>query len=80
MTGGPYSQVNPGASAHLEDVRALIYARPVSEAEVLAQRTLMGRPLKQMSYQPAGDLSIEQNFPARQPATVALWISTPPWR
>ena len=62
-TGGPYSQVNPDARAHLEDVRALIFAGQYAEAEALAERTLMGRPLKQMSYQPAGDLWIEQDLP-----------------
>src|SRR5262245_14519646 len=60
-TGGPYSQVNRDARAHLEDVRALIFAGRYAEAEVLAERTLMGRPLKQMSYQPAGDLWIEHD-------------------
>ena len=62
-TGGPYSQVNPDAWPHLEDVRALIFAGQYAEAEALAERTLMGRPLKQMSYQPAGDLWIEQDLP-----------------
>jgi alpha-L-fucosidase 2 len=61
-TGGPYSQVNPDARAHLEDVRAMIFAARYAEAEALAERTLMGRPLKQMSYQPAGDLWIEQDL------------------
>src|SRR5271165_4084031 len=62
-TGGPYSQVTPEACQHLEDVRALIFAGQYAEAETLAERTLMGRPLKQMSYQPAGDLWIEQDLP-----------------
>ena len=41
---------------------SLIFAGRYAEAEALADRHLMGRPLKQMSYQPAGDLWIDQNI------------------
>ena len=61
-TGGPYSQVNPEARPHLDEVRSLIFAGRYAEAEALANRHLMGRPLKQMSYQPAGDLWIDQDI------------------
>src|SRR5688572_12650807 len=59
-TGSPYSQVNPDAQAHLRAVRSLIFEHRYAEAEELADRHLMGRPLKQMSFQPLGDLWIEQ--------------------
>lgn len=59
-SGGPYSQVNPEAGAHLDEVRSLIFAGRFAEAEALANRHLMGRPLKQMSFEPAGDLWIDQ--------------------
>lgn len=58
-TGGPYSQVNPEALPHLDEVRRLIFAGRFAEAEALAQRTTMARPLRQMSYQPAADVWIE---------------------
>ena len=61
-TGGPYSQVNPEARPHLDEVRSLIFAGRYAEAEALAERHLMARPLKQMSYQPAGDLWIDQDI------------------
>ena len=41
---------------------SLIFAGRYAEAEALANRHLMGRPLKQMSYQPAGDLWIDQDI------------------
>src|SRR5262245_37761762 len=60
-TGGPYSQVNPEAREHLELVRQLILDGRYAEAEALAESHLMGRPLRQMSYQPAGDVWMEQD-------------------
>jgi alpha-L-fucosidase 2 len=61
-TGGPYSQVNPSARPHLDAVRRLIFEGRYAEAEALANRFLMGRPLKQMSYQPAADLWLDQEI------------------
>lgn len=63
-TGGPYSPVNPEAQAYLDAVRQLIFAGRYAEAEELADRHLMARPLKQMSFQPAGDLWIDQPIAA----------------
>jgi alpha-L-fucosidase 2 len=60
--GGPYSPVNAEAKPHLEAVRNLIFSGRYAEAEALAERHLMARPLKQMSYQPTGDLWIEQDL------------------
>ena len=61
-SGGPYSPVNPEARAHLAAVRELILAGDHAGAEALANRHLMARPLKQMSFQPAGDLWIEHEL------------------
>ena len=61
-TGGPYSPVNAEARPNLDQVRNLIFAGRFAEAEALAERHLMARPLKQMSYQPAGDLWIDQDI------------------
>ena len=58
-SGGPYSPVNPDARAHVDEVRALIFAGRHAEAEALTDRYLMARPLKQMSFQPIGDLWLE---------------------
>jgi alpha-L-fucosidase 2 len=58
-TGGPYSQVSREALPHLQEVRDLIFAGRYAEAEALANKYLVGRPLKQMSYQPTADLWIE---------------------
>ncbi|MBW9052794.1 glycosyl hydrolase family 95 catalytic domain-containing protein [Rhizobium mesosinicum] len=57
--GGPYRPANPDAYGHLERVRALIFAERYAEAEALAEKHLMARPIKQMSYQPVGDLHID---------------------
>ncbi|WP_196260763.1 glycoside hydrolase family 95 protein [Pelagibacterium limicola] len=59
-TGGPYSPVNPEAREHLDEVRRMLFENRFTEAEALAERHLMARPVKQMSYQPAGDLWIDQ--------------------
>jgi alpha-L-fucosidase 2 len=61
--GGPYSQVNPEARGHLDEVRKLIFSGRHAEAEALADRHLMGRPLRQMPYQPAGDVWLDQAIP-----------------
>lgn len=58
FAGGPYDPVNPGAVAALPEVRRLIAQRRFAEAEALANAQLMSRPLKQMSYQPIGDLML----------------------
>jgi alpha-L-fucosidase 2 len=58
-TGGPYTPVNPEAKDHLDEVRRLILAGRYAEAEALADEHLMARPLKQMAFQPAGDLWID---------------------
>ncbi|MEO8756799.1 MAG: glycoside hydrolase family 95 protein [Devosia sp.] len=58
-SGGPYNPVNPEALAHLDDVRNLLFAERYTEAEAAANRWLMGKPIKQMPFQPAADLWIE---------------------
>ena len=58
-TGGPYSPVNPEARGRLDEVRQLILAGRYAEAEAIAERFMMARPLKQMSYQPAADLWLD---------------------
>lgn len=54
--GGPYDPVNPAARDALPEVRRLIAAGRLKEAQALADRTLIGTPRTQMPYQPVGDL------------------------
>ena len=58
-SAGPYHPANPDAPQHLPQVRALIFARRFAEAEVLANRHLMGKPYLAASYQPAGRLLLD---------------------
>jgi alpha-L-fucosidase 2 len=58
-TGGPYDPVNPAARAALPEVRRLVFAGRYAEAQALADKMLMAKPLSQMTYQPFGDLLID---------------------
>ena len=60
--GGPYDSVNPDARAALPEVRRLIFAGHYAEAANLLSAKVMAQPLKQMPYQPLGDLKLD--FPA----------------
>jgi alpha-L-fucosidase 2 len=57
--GGPYNPVNPRAKDALPKVRELIFAGRWAEAQALADKEVMATPLKQMAYQPVGDLLID---------------------
>ena len=57
--GGPYDPTPPGALAALPEVRRLLFAGRFAEAEALANAEMMGRPIKQMPYQPLGDLVLD---------------------
>ncbi len=57
--GQPYDPVDPQAKAMLPQVRELIFAGRIEEAEALANRTLMAKPLTQMPYQTLGDLILD---------------------
>nr|WP_245405657.1 glycoside hydrolase family 95 protein [Sphingobium sp. Sx8-8] len=63
--GQPYDPVNPQAKEMLPQVRALIFAGRIAEAEALANKMLMARPLAQMPYQTLGDLTLD--FPGLGP-------------
>lgn len=60
FSGGPYNPVNPEAKEALPAVRELIFQGKFAEAQALANARVMSKPLKQMSYQPIGDLLINQ--------------------
>ncbi len=56
--GGPYDPSSPEALVALPEVRRLIFEGRYAEAQDLAQRQMMGRPIRQMSYQTVGDLML----------------------
>ena len=54
--GGPYDPANPDALAALPEVRRLIFNGQYQEAHQLVQERMLARPMRQMQYQPVGDL------------------------
>ena len=59
--GGPYNPVNPKAISALPHVRRLIFAGEYEAAEERIDAEVMAIPLRQMPYQPLGDLLL--SFP-----------------
>jgi len=59
--GGPYDPVSPEAAAALPEIRRLIDAGAYAAATALANAKFMARPLRQMSYQTLGALTL--SFP-----------------
>ena len=64
--GGPHDYTNPEAYSHLEEVRQLIFAGKVDEAEKLAATGMMGDPKLLMPYQPFCDVRL--HFPGHSQA------------
>ncbi|HLO96807.1 MAG TPA: glycoside hydrolase family 95 protein, partial [Burkholderiaceae bacterium] len=54
--GSPYTPDSPDALAALPQLRRLVDEERFQEAEALAKRAFMGRPMTQMPYGTAGDL------------------------
>jgi alpha-L-fucosidase 2 len=54
--GGPYDPVNPDARAALPEVRRLISDGKYADAARLVTEKVLARPVRQMPYQPLGDL------------------------
>ena len=57
--GGPYDPSSPEALQALPEARRLIFAGKFGEAHGLIGGKMMARPLKQMPYEPLGDLKLE---------------------
>ena len=57
--GGPYDPSNPEALEVLPETRRLIFAGQYKQASDLIGAKMMARPLKQMPYQPLGDLTLD---------------------
>ena len=64
--GTPHDYSNPDAYAHLDEIRKLIFAGKVDEAEKLSEN-LMGKPKLLMPYQPFCDVRL--HFPGHGRAT-----------
>ncbi|HEV3471176.1 MAG TPA: glycoside hydrolase family 95 protein [Pyrinomonadaceae bacterium] len=64
--GGPYDPNNPEALAALPEARRLIFEGRYREAHDLIEKRMMARPVKQMPYQPVGDLLLK--FPGHDEA------------
>jgi alpha-L-fucosidase 2 len=65
--GGPYDPNNPEALAALPEARRLIFAGKYKEAHDLIGAKMMARPIKQMPYEPVGDLLLQ--FPGHTGAS-----------
>ena len=59
FAGGPYDPNNPEALETLPEARHLIFAGQYKQASDLIGAKMMARPLKQMPYQPLGDLTLD---------------------
>ncbi|MCA1614302.1 MAG: glycoside hydrolase family 95 protein, partial [Acidobacteria bacterium] len=62
--GGPYDPNNPEALTALPEARRLIFEGRYKEADALIGARMMARPIKQMPYQPVGDLLLD--FPGHE--------------
>lgn len=57
--GQPHDYAHEGASEYLDEIRELLAAGKQLEAQKLAQDKFMSDPLKQIHYQPFGDIYID---------------------
>ncbi|HUT31398.1 MAG TPA: glycoside hydrolase N-terminal domain-containing protein [Sedimentisphaerales bacterium] len=57
--GGPYDPTNPEALEALPKARELIFAGKYREAHELIEKKMMATPLRQMPYQPLGNLRLK---------------------
>lgn len=56
--GGHIDRINPDAKSHLEEVRGLILAGKIPEAENLLRYTFSGTPRGERPYQPLGNVEL----------------------
>jgi alpha-L-fucosidase 2 len=65
-TGGPYDPSREAEPGALAEIRRLVFAGDHFKAHYLFGRTMMGKPVEQMKYQPLGNLWLE--FPGHEDA------------
>jgi len=58
-SGGPHNYDVPDAGKYLPELRRLIFADKIQQAETLVDRHMMGNPKKLQAYQPFGDLHLK---------------------
>jgi len=66
-TGQPHDYVRAGSADVLPEVRRLLAAGQVKDAEALARAKMLSDPVRQKAYQPFGDLRL--HFPGHEKAT-----------
>ena len=66
-SGGPNDYSHPGAAEVLPELRRLLWEGKQKEAEALAMERFMSVPLRQLMYQPLGDVRIA--LPGHEAAT-----------
>jgi alpha-L-fucosidase 2 len=72
--GEPRSYERAGAAEVLPEIRRLLFAGKQKEAQVLAMERFMSEPLRQMPYQPMGDLVLK--FEGHEkPADYRRWLN-----
>ena len=57
--GGPYDPSHPDALKALPEVRKLVFEGKYRDAQNLAHKTMMARPIRQLQYQTVGDLKLK---------------------
>ena len=62
--GGPHNYAHKGAAQYLPQIRQLLFDGKQREAEQLAMEHFMSMPLRQVPYQPFGDLNL--HFPRHE--------------
>ena len=58
--GSKIDRLNPNAARAVPEVRRLLWAGKVREAEELAERDIISKPRRMPPYQPVGDLLLNQ--------------------
>ncbi len=56
--GGPIDRINPDAKSHLDEVRKLILAGKIPEAERVLRYSFSGTPQSERPYQPLGNVEL----------------------
>ena len=78
--GGLRDRKNPGAGKAVPEIRRLLFAGQVAEAEKLAEQDMLAVPRRLPVYEPLGDLSLTFRTLLRLRITGASSILRPVWR
>jgi len=78
--GKPHDYVRAGAGEQLATLRRLIFEGKADEAGKLAREKFLSDPVRQLPYQPFGDLHLRFAGERRPRITGGNWTWIPPWR